>query len=443
MRKSCIAVGLLLAFLFVPHARGQKNTGGNSVEEIKLVVFATFGREVVRLKSFADVSPNEIRAVREAAGKTLHQAIEQRVRPKGADAYDWGQIPPDVFEKLQVIFKSQIDDQPGVKAYLDDLALRQRFEQEGAVDHLVCTLDRGVGLSTVQIEQLVPLAENMVRTGRLAVPSLEGGGFSSPTDVLEPLKKLLSEDQIDSWNLNGEEALRRTNVFDARTSDSMENRRAQLTRQLKAIANARINQLKQDLDLPPEQVRKLQVAAKGTYYALVRQRLNAEDRYQSIKSRGQTPSPNTDNARLARSSRISLFHGYSRWPSLLRSTLTEDQWERVQTLYDERYVRGARRTATSMMLSMCDGMSLRGIQQLELRDLFVQHMPSRPRKRRQFSNMFPQYKPLLALPDEDYINIVGEDNWPDLQRTLDYYREYFAREPVELEEEEDTDDAGE
>ena len=47
MRKSCIAVGLLLAFLFVPHARGQKNTGGNSVEEIKLVVFATFGREAV------------------------------------------------------------------------------------------------------------------------------------------------------------------------------------------------------------------------------------------------------------------------------------------------------------------------------------------------------------------------------------------------------------
>ncbi|MFK7818963.1 MAG: hypothetical protein AB8G99_09605 [Planctomycetaceae bacterium] len=384
------------------------------------VAGATFSqRELQLLVRFAEVTEEEQVAIRRAVKPVVDKAMRDPSRVRRFST-DW--IWPDLYEQLLPTIKPLVEDQAGYRAFVADLRLRQRFNREFAVDSAVRTLDAAVGLTSQQRKKLPGVLIKLYDEGLLRRHvSWQPMTLSDIPRLFGKLELTIA--QRNRWTANASEIVARPSATDAMRGDSDGERQEALVGDLKWIAEAQVARIEGRLDIDPKTIRKLKLAAKGAIKKAVSVRIEAENEYARLVNQGETPDFDSQLSRHAMGNKYSMFHRI-RWRGLVKSVLSESEWQQLQAGYDAEWDVVARYFAASRVLSMCYEFELSGNELLVMRDLFERLGPTREESH-DLTKSFIAYKRMYKIPRQQYVELIGEEKAKQFLQKLESYRQYF------------------
>ncbi len=389
---------------------------------------ADFNKEVQILRDFVSVADFDFAGLSTEAAKLIRAGAKKRNRPHRNRAGCW--IWPELYEEILPLIRERVAEKSEYDAFLKDLRLRQQFDRQFSVDSHFRFLDRTTGLSREQQKTLRPLLEKLYNRGEIGLPAYRG---PQPRDVVLLFDKLgLSDEQQSLWKLNSTDHDGVNVRVDNASDDSREDREEQLREQLKATAAVRIRRIEAAIDLDKKTKRKLQVAAKGAIRRVVTTRIKAEDDLSAAQQKGESPAFDSELYQLATSSRHFLFGVTGDWEKLIKSSISDEQWEELERIREQNFPEAMRLHGARMLRSMGYNLKLDGQAKLKVRDFFAGLVSLRD-DLKTTKGTYATYKQLYKIPKEKYVELMGEENYERFAEVLESYRSYFPE--VESEKE--------
>ncbi len=394
----------------VPFAKpGQAKERAKQSEEERVVEALTkyTNREIDRLRDFTKLD--------DAAITDLKLGLKPLIA-KTAKAHPGllqPRIPPSaILDAIAQSAKTAVTDQDALAKYLEDMASRRAFAEQMAMQTYVYYIDSLVGLNNDQWEAVRQAGGQLHRQGDLSPMMLTYRDHQVPKADLRELIEILTEKQLRDLK-------KFTPLW--RGGREAEN----LTRGLRDVAEMKVQQLDEIVQLSPAQRQRVAFVSQKTMIPnVVRRRMIARkillnfgeimknpDDEPLLKEMSITEAMNISTARLPH-----LFAD-ERWQKFVTATLTDQQAKNWQRFIDQR-TDAAIDAQAAKLIRYFSEINLTGSQQLAAHQLFRKAVKSQGAKLENSFSLVTKAGILSVLTQQEIEETIGKENWPQVDEVV-------------------------